>query len=437
MPLGMLDHRLFVEDAAPIYDALRSRGMGKDELEALALKAQCRRSAITHAETLSQKLNQASAEVGALARKGDMDAVAKAREGLQALKAEAKAAQTAAAEAEEALQTHLAAVPNLPAQDVPVGSDEESNVVVRTVGTPGTFSFAPKNHWDLGEDLGWLDFEAAAKMSGSRFAVLRREGARLERALAAMMLDLAMEHGYDEMQVPYLVRKEAMQGAGQYPKFVGEAFETLDREYALIPTSEVPLVNVHRDEILDGDKLPIRYVASTPCFRREAGAAGRDTRGLIRLHQFQKVELVSLCTPKESLDELERLVGHAEKVLQLLELPYRAVCLSTGDMGFAAQKTYDLEVWMPGANQYREISSCSNCSDFQARRMGIRYRPVSSVEDGKKKSKPKLVHTLNGSALAVGRTLVAVMENYQREDGSIEIPRVLQPYMAGSTLLSA
>jgi seryl-tRNA synthetase len=275
----------------------------------------------------------------------------------------------------------------------------------------------------LGEALGILDFGQAAKISGARFVVMRALGAKLERALAALMLDLAQEHGYEEVAPPLLVRPESMQGAGQYPKFKGESFETHDGELVLIPTSEVPLVNLHRDEILSEDSLPVRLTAFTPCFRREAGSAGRDTRGLIRLHQFNKVELVSITTPQNSAAEHERITGHAEKVLQTLELPYRVITLCTGDLGFAAMKTYDLEVWLPASGKYREISSCSNCGDFQARRAAIRYR------DGA--GKTHHVHTLNGSGIAVGRALVAVLENYQQADGSVVVPKALRPYMGG------
>jgi seryl-tRNA synthetase len=324
-------------------------------------------------------------------------------------------------------------IPNLPHDSVPVGADESANRVERLVGTPQPLGFAAKAHWELAESLGIVNFEQAAKISGARFAVYRGAGARLERALINFMLDLAREHGYTEIIPPLLVRREAMVAAGQYPKFIGESFETLESEFVLIPTSEIPMVNLHRDEILDEEALPLRYTAYTPCFRREAGAAGKDTRGLIRQHQFNKVELVAYTTPEQSLAELERLTGHAEEVLKRLELPYRVVSLCTGDLGFCAAKTYDLEVWLPGQDTYREISSCSNCDDFQARRAQIRYRP----NEGGKKGKPRLVHTLNGSGIAVGRTFVAVLENYQQADGSVMRPKALVPYFGAERITAA
>jgi seryl-tRNA synthetase len=299
------------------------------------------------------------------------------------------------------------------------------------VGDKPSFDFEPKAHWDIGEHLNILDFERASKLSGSRFVVYRGAGARLERALTHFMLDLAGEHGYTEIAPPLLVRPESMVAAGQYPKFKGESYETLNNEYALIPTSEVPLVNLHRDEIIEEAELPIRYAAFTPCFRREAGAAGRDTRGLIRQHQFNKVELVAFSKPEDSYNELERLTSNAEEVLKRLGLHYRVVALCTGDLGFGAAKTYDLEVWLPSQGTFREISSCSNCVDFQARRGKMRYRPISGDN---KKVKPRLLHTLNGSGLAVGRTLVAILENYQEADGSITLPPALVPYFGAERI---
>ena len=353
----------------------------------------------------------------------------------------------------------LAAIPNAPADDVPVGPDETANVELRKVGTPRDFKdFKPKQHFELGEALGLMDFETAAKLSGSRFVVLKGALARLERALSQFMLDLhTSEHGYTEINPPLLVRDDTMFGTAQLPKFEEDQFpatrrltdaelgelektrENLARQdframartlisvnpgYWLIPTAEVPLTNLVREEITDEAKLPIRVTAGTPCFRAEAGAAGKDTRGMIRQHQFSKVELVSVTTPEQSAKEHERMTKCAEEVLKRLEIPYRVVVLSTGDMGFAAQKTYDIEVWLPGQGMYREISSCSNCGDFQARRMNARYRPQGAKET-------RFVHTLNGSGVAVGRALIAVMENYQEEDGSIRIPTVLKPYMGG------
>jgi seryl-tRNA synthetase len=314
-------------------------------------------------------------------------------------------------------------LPNLPAPSVPVGSSAAENKEVRRWGDPRRFDFPAKNHWDIGEELGILDFARAAKIAGARFALYKGAGARLERALINFMLDLhTREHGYTEVLPPFLVNRAAMTGTGQLPKFEEDLFRIADPDFFLIPTAEVPVTNIHREEMLECEQLPIRYVAYTPCFRREAGSYGQDVRGLIRQHQFNKVELVKFTEPERSYDELETLVNDAEKVLQLLQLPYRVVELCTGDLGFASAKTYDLEVWLPGQTAYREISSCSNFEDFQARRAQIRYRKET-------KGKPVFVHTLNGSGLAVGRTLVAVLENYQQKDGSVVIPEVLRPYM--------
>ncbi|MEM1183338.1 MAG: serine--tRNA ligase, partial [Acidobacteriota bacterium] len=315
--------------------------------------------------------------------------------------------------------------PNLADASVPVGEDESSNREERRIGEPRAFDFDVKAHWDLGPELGILDFERAAKLSGARFAVQRGAGARLERALISFMLDRHTgEHGYEEIHPPYLVGPAALRGTGQLPKFEDDLFKMTSKELYLIPTAEVPLTNLYAGEVLDEAALPMRLTAYTPCFRAEAGSHGRDVRGLIRQHQFNKVELVQLTTPDKSFDALEALTGHAEKILQALELPYRVLTLSSGDMGFSATKTYDLEVWLPGQDAYREISSCSNCGDFQARRAGIRYRPAGG-------GKSQLVHTLNGSGLAVGRTLIAILENYQDADGSVRIPEALRPYLGG------
>jgi len=331
---------------------------------------------------------------------------------------------------DKALHDLLAAIPNMPAADVPVGPDESANVELRKVGTPPAFDFAPKQHFEIGEALGMMDFETAAKLSGARFVVLKGPLARLERALAQFMLDLhTTEHGYTEVNPPLLVRDDTMFGTAQLPKFREDQFAAGDG-YWLIPTAEVPLTNLVREEIVDEAKLPMRVTAGTPCFRAEAGAAGKDTRGMIRQHQFTKVELVSVTTPEESAAEHERMTQCAETVLQKLGLPYRVVVLSTGDMGFAAQKTYDIEVWLPGQGTYREISSCSNCGDFQARRMNARYRPKDSKAT-------QFVHTLNGSGVAVGRALIAVLENYQEADGSVRVPEALQSYMGGLTKIAA
>jgi len=319
-------------------------------------------------------------------------------------------------------------IPNLPHVSVPVGINAGDNTETRRWGTPPALNTPAKSHWEIGEALGILDFDRAAKISGARFAVLTGAGARLERALINYMLDLhTTQHGYKEVLPPSLVNRSSMTATGQLPKFEEDLFRLRDEDYFLIPTAEVPLTNLHRNEILDESTLPIRYTAYTPCFRREAGSYGKDTRGLIRLHQFNKVELVAFTTPQQSYEELERLTGHAEAILQGLELPYRVITLCTGDMGFSAAKTYDIEVWLPSQNHYREISSCSNFEAFQARRANIRYK--DTVE--KKDLKRDFVHTLNGSGLAVGRTLAAILENYQQPDGSVTIPDVLRPYMGG------
>ncbi|MBW1713572.1 MAG: serine--tRNA ligase, partial [Deltaproteobacteria bacterium] len=329
------------------------------------------------------------------------------------------------------IQQWLLVVPNIPHQSVPVGKDEEDNRVERTWGQIPNFDFEPKPHWDLGEALGLLDFERAAKLTGARFALLWGQAARLERALINFMLDIqTQEHGYKEVLPPFMVNSATMTGTGQLPKFKEDLFKLDNWDYWLIPTAEVPVTNIHAQEILNESDLPLMYTAYTPCFRAEAGSYGRDTRGLIRQHQFDKVELVTFALPEDSYDALERLTGHAEEILKRLELPYRVVSLCSGDLGFSAAKTYDLEVWLPSANVYREISSCSNFEDFQARRAEIRFKRA-----GKKGT--ELVHTLNGSGLAVGRTLVAIMENYQQADGSIVVPRSLRPYLGGLEVIRA
>jgi seryl-tRNA synthetase len=326
---------------------------------------------------------------------------------------------------DEELNGFLLTVPNLPDPATPLGTSENDNVLVKTWGDPGNYSFTPKPHWEIGEELGILDFECGAKLTGARFTLYRGSGARLERALINFMLDLHTDkHGYIEVLPPFMVNRDSMQGTGQLPKFEEDLFKLVDPEFFLIPTAEVPVTNIHRGEILKKSDLPICYAAYTPCFRREAGSYGKDTRGLIRQHQFNKVEMVKFTHPSESAEELEKLTGNAEKVLQLLGLPYRVMALCSGDIGFSASKTYDIEVWLPGQNCFREISSCSTFGDFQARRAGIRFRE-------EEKSKPEFVHTINGSGLAVGRTLVAILENGQQEDGSVVIPDVLRSYMGG------
>lgn len=328
-------------------------------------------------------------------------------------------------EIEAEMDTLLLSIPNVPHESVPVGASEEDNVVLRKIGEPTKFEYDAKPHWEIGTELGILDFEAAAKVTGSRFVFYKGLGARLERALINFMMDLHSDkHGYEEILPPYIVNRDSLVGTSQLPKFAEDLFKLEGTDYFLIPTAEVPVTNFHREEILQADALPKAFVAFSGCFRSEAGASGRDTRGLIRQHQFNKVELVQLVAPDKSYEVLEQLTGHAERVLQLLELPYRVLALCTGDMGFGSAKTYDLEVWLPSAGTYREISSCTNFEDFQARRAGIRYRP----ENG---AKPEFVHTLNGSGLALGRTVAAIIENYQQADGTIKVPEVLKPYMGG------
>jgi seryl-tRNA synthetase len=382
-----------------------------------------RRNAIAQLQAAQERRNAASREIGAAMKAGDAARAEALKAEVAAIKDKWENLESAERYAIAELDNALAALPNTPRDDVPDGVDENDNVEVARWGEPRTFDFTPKEHFDLGEGLGLMDFDAAAKISGARFVVNKGALARLERALAQFMLDLHTgAHGYTEVSPPLLVRDEAMFGTAQLPKFREDQFPAGDG-FWLIPTAEVPLTNLVRESIIDPAQLPLRLTAGTYCFRAEAGAAGRDTRGMIRQHQFYKVELVSITTPEESLAEHERMTACAEKVLQNLGLPYRKVLLCTGDMGFASQKTYDLEVWLPGQGKYREISSCSVCGDFQARRMGARYRDA----DGK----PRFVHTLNGSGVAVGRAMVAVLENYQEADGSVTIPPALRNYMGG------
>jgi seryl-tRNA synthetase len=422
----MHDLRLVREDPAAFDAGLKRRGLPPQSADVLALDAR-RRAAQTRLQELQQRRNEVSRQVGAAKAKGEdaaaaMAEVARIKDGMDAATAEETAA---AAE----LDDLLADIPNLPAADVPDGADEKANAEIRRYGTQRNFAFQPREHDAIGEKLGMMDFTAAARLSGARFVVLRRDLARLERALAAFMLDLhTREFGYQETIPPYLVRESAVFGTGQLPKFAADLFRTTD-DFWLIPTSEVPLTNLAADQILDEDVLPLRFTAHTPCFRSEAGAAGKDTRGMIRQHQFSKVELVSIAHPDQSEAEHQRMTSCAEEVLKRLGLPYRVVALCTGDMGFAARKTYDIEVWLPGQGMYREISSCSNCGDFQARRMKARFR--KSGEKG-----TRFVHTLNGSGLAVGRTLIAILENYQEEDGSVILPDALVPYMGGTRVIA-
>lgn len=386
-----------------------------------------RRNIIREVEGLKNKRNKVSEEIGKLRREGET-ADGKVTE-MREVSARIKELDKALKETQAGLEEILMNLPNTPHESVPMGETDDDNVEVRRVGTPREFPFEPKAHWDIGEDLEILDFGRAAKLAGSRFVLYKGAGALLERALINFMLDLhTTEHGYTEILPPFMVNRKTMTGTGQLPKFEDDLFKIDGWDHFLIPTAEVPVTNIFADEIIDGNLLPIYYAAYTPCFRKEAGSAGKDTRGLIRQHQFNKVELVKFTTPESSYDELESLLTNAEEVLQKLKLPYRVVVLCTGDLGFSSAKTYDIEVWMPQQKVYREISSCSNFEDFQARRAGIRFRR-------KPGAKAELVHTLNGSGLAVGRTTAAILENYQQEDGSVIIPDVLRPYMGGMDVI--
>src|SRR6202142_3530218 len=419
LELGFVrDHLSLVEEK------LRQRGMGPDgvleDFHAIDVE---RRAAITKSETLKAQRNKATEEIAKL-KKDKQDATALINQ-TKELREKISEAEKAAEEADARLRNILTGIPNLPDDSVPVGKSEADNVEVRRWGAPPQFDFTPKPHWELGEELGVLDLARAAKLTGARFAVYWDLGARLERALANFMLDLhTREHGYTEVLPPYLVNSESMYGTGQLPKFAADLFRVPhgEKDLWLIPTAEVPVTNLYRDEVLDAARLPVSLTAYTPCFRSEAGSYGKDVRGIIRQHQFQKVELVKFSHPENSYDEHEKLTNNAESVLQKLGLHYRVVSLCTADMGFSSAKTYDIEVWLPGQNLFREISSCSNFESFQARRANIRYRPEG-------KTKTEFLHTLNGSALAVGRTWVAIVENYQQADGSVRIPEALQPYM--------
>lgn len=422
----MLDPKLLRSDLNAIAASLQVKGYQLDTQAFLALEAQRKERQLV-AESLQQERNSYSKSMGKLI--GEAKANGEDIEPLKArgeqIKTDSAAADAALAAVQEELDGLLQGIPNIPHHSVPAGSDEEDNVEVRRWGEPRAFDFEVKDHVDLGAAINGLDFDAASKITGSRFSQMRGGLASLHRALTQFMLNTHIQdHGYEEVYVPYIVNRESLYGTGQLPKFEEDLFKLDDeREFYLIPTAEVPITNIYRNEIVD--ELPIKFVSHTPCFRSEAGSYGRDTRGMIRQHQFEKVEMVQFVRPEESWDALEGLVGHAEVILQKLQLPYRTVVLCGGDLGFSAAKTYDIEVWVPSQERYREISSCSNFADFQARRMKARYRNA----DGK----PELLHTLNGSGLAVGRTLLAVMENYQQADGSIAIPEVLQPLMNGQT----
>jgi seryl-tRNA synthetase len=418
----MLDVKLLREDLARVAERIATRGT-QINWDAFVFLDRERRDALSNLERLKERKNRLSSEIGKV-KKSRGDATSLMRE-VEEVSEAIRGGEGPLAELDARFEEFLLTLPNLPEPTVPIGTSAADNKEVRRWGNPPEFNFSAKNHWDIGEELGILDFARAAKIAGARFALYKDAGARLERALINFMLDLhTQKHGYREVLPPYLVNRDTMTGTGQLPKFEEDLFRVSEPDLFLIPTAEVPVTNIHREEILERKQLPIRYVAYTPCFRREAGSYGQDVRGLIRQHQFNKVELVKFTEPEHSYAELEKLLADAEAVLQQLQLPYRVVELCTGDLGFAAAKTYDLEVWLPGQTAYREISSCSNFEDFQARRAQIRYRKEA-------KGKPIFVHTLNGSGLAVGRTLVAVLENYQQKDGSVVIPEVLRFYMGG------
>jgi seryl-tRNA synthetase len=418
----MLDLAYVRENLPQIEEMLRRRGMDPAHvLGGFRAVDERRRKLITESETLKAQRNRASEEIARLKKSGQNASVQV--EQTKALREQGDALEKQAAEIDQELRTMLAGIPNMPHESVPVGKSADDNVEVRRWGTPPEFGFTPKPHWELGEELGVLDMERAAKLSGARFAVYWDLGAKLERALANFMLDLhTKEHGYTEVLPPYLVNSASLYGTGQLPKFSQELFKCVDHDLWLVPTAEVPLTNLYRDETIDAARLPLSVTAYTPCFRSEAGSYGKDVRGIIRQHQFQKVELVKFTRPQESYEQLEQLTHHAEIILQKLGLHYRVVALCTGDLGPSSAKTYDLEVWLPGQQLYREISSCSNFEAFQARRANVRWRPEGS-------KKTEFVHTLNGSALAIGRTWLAVLENYQQADGSVVVPEVLRPYM--------
>ncbi|WP_349409023.1 serine--tRNA ligase [Pseudalkalibacillus sp. SCS-8] len=424
----MLDLKFVRENFDEVKEKLSTRGediSGLDQFQELDEK---RRQLINDVEELKSRRNTVSKQVAEYKReKKDADhLITEMREVGEKIKSYDEELR----QVEEKLQSVMLTLPNIPHESAPIGQDEEDNVVAREWGDIRKFDFEPKPHWDVAVDLDIVDFERAAKVTGSRFAFYKGLGARLERALINFMMDLHEDqHGYTEILPPYLVNRESMTGTGQLPKFEEDAFKIREEDYFLIPTAEVPVTNLHRDEILKLDDLPKAYVAFSACFRSEAGSAGRDTRGLIRHHQFNKVELVHFVKPEDSYEQLETLTGHAEKILQLLELPYRVMSMCTGDLGFTAAKKYDIEVWIPSYETYREISSCSNFEDFQARRANIRFRREP-------KAKPEHVHTLNGSGLAIGRTVAAILENYQQEDGSVVIPEVLRPYMGNKSVIT-
>ena len=422
----MLDIKFVRDNQEAVAEAMKNRNASWDAARFAELD-EARRAAITAEEALQAERNATSKNIGKLMGSGRKDEAEAAKERVRAINDELARLSTERAEADEALRELLLATPNMPADSTPVGADENDNPEVRRWGTPRDFDaegFAMKPHWDLGPELGIIDFERAVKLAASRFILLGGLGARLERAIINFMADTHVSRGYKEWWCPAMANAETLTGTGQLPKFEDDLFKTREGLY-LIPTAEVQLTNIHAGEVLDAADLPLHYCAYTPCFREEAGSAGRDTRGLIRVHQFDKVEMVKYAKPEESYEELESMVADAENILQLLGLPYRVISLCTGDIGFSSAKTYDLEVWLPSYNGYKEISSCSNCTDFQARRANIKYR------DPERFKGTRYVHTLNGSGLAVGRTMAAIMENYQQPDGSIKVPEVLVGYMGG------
>jgi seryl-tRNA synthetase len=427
----MLDLNFVRANLETVEAKLRARGMDPEALLGnFRALDQERRSRITQAETLQAQRNKLTQEVARSRKAGaDSSQISAVMDQTRELKHETEALERSASEAEEAMRALLATIPNLTQDSVPAGTSEAENVEVMRWGQQPAFDFAPKPHWELGESLGILDLQRAAKISGARFAVYWGLGARLERALASFMLDVhTREHGYLEVLPPFLVNRESLFGTGQLPKFSDDLFKTEGSDHWLIPTAEVPVTNLYRDEVLEETKLPLSLVAYTPCFRSEAGSYGKDVRGIIRQHQFQKVELVKFARPDQSNEEHEKLTGHAEAILQRLHLPYRKMLLCAGDTGASSSKTYDLEVWLPGQGLYREISSCSNFEAYQARRTNIRYKPVN-------RNKSEFVHTLNGSGLAIGRTWLAILENYQQADGTVRVPKVLQPYMGGAEVI--
>lgn len=417
----MLDIKMIRQNTDEIKERLATRGVKAEKIDALLEKDKRRRELLVETEGLKQKRNEVSAEI-ANAKRNKQDATDVIKE-MREVGAKIKSLDEELEEVEATVKDMASRLPNLPNPTIPVGPDESSNVELRKVGTPREFDFEPKAHWDIGEDLGILDFDRGAKVSGARFVYYKGLGARLERAVYNFMLDEHAKEGYTEMLPPYIVNAQTMYGTGQFPKFKEDVYQVNGEDMTLIPTAEVPLTNYYRDEVIPMEKLPVYFTALTPCFRSEAGSAGRDTRGLIRMHQFNKVEMVKFSKPENSYDELEKMTQNAGNIMEKLGLPYHVITLSTGDMGFSAAMTHDLEVWMPAQNKYREISSCSNCEDFQARRAHIQYRD----ENGKL----NFVHTLNGSGLAVGRTVAAILENYQNEDGSVTVPEALRPYLGG------